>query len=156
MLDTNVLLHYKPIDQIPWLRLTESEAVRLVIPLRVIEEVDAKKYAKSATLAKRARNLLPALEQTLGEGGRPGRVAQNVTVEVPVDTGPRERPEDADEEIIEVCRDLTQFSSRHVTLVTGDTAMRIRAQAHGLTAIAIDDQYLRLHTGMTAEDAAAG
>lgn len=154
VLDTNVLLHYQPIQQIPWPRLTDSPAVRLVIPLRVIEEIDAKKYAKSAGLAKRARNLLPELEQLLGQGGRPGRVADNVTVEVPVDTGPRERPEDADEEIITVCRDLTQFSSRDVTLVTGDTAMRIRAQAHGLIVVALDDQYLRLQPGVTADDAA--
>lgn len=142
VLDTNVLVHYRPIDQIPWPKVIDSPIIRLVIPLRVIEELDAKKYAKNTDLAKRARNVLPALEQLLGAGGRPGEVADTVTVEVPVDTGPRERPEDADEEIIATCRDLTQFSGRDVTLVTGDTAMRIRAQAHALITVALGDQYL--------------
>jgi rRNA-processing protein FCF1 len=155
VLDTNVLLHYLPIHQVPWPEVVESAVVRLVIPLRVIEELDAKKYSKSADLAKRARNVLPTLEQLLGQAGRPGPVAENVTVEVPVDTGPRQRPEDADEEIIAVCRDLSQFSGRDVTLVTGDTALRIRAQAHGLVTVAVDDHYLRVSSGKSAAGSVA-
>jgi hypothetical protein len=101
VLDTNVMLHYLPVDQIPWPDVLGCQNVRLVVPLRVIEEIDAKKYAKSSDLGKRARNLLPTIERLLGPAGAPGRLSEGVTIEVPVDTGPRYRPEDADEEILE-------------------------------------------------------
>jgi hypothetical protein len=48
---------------------------------------------------------------------------------VPIDPGPRNRPEDADEEVLNTCRELSLLSSQDVTLVTGDTGMRLRAQA---------------------------
>jgi hypothetical protein len=143
VLDSNVLLHCLPVDQIPWPDIVGRENVRLIIPLRVIEEIDAKKYAKSPELAKRARNLLPAIDRLLGPAGAPGSVTDSVTIEVPVDSGPRNRPEDADEEILETCRELRQFGSQPVTLVTGDTGMRLRAQAHGLTTATLPEKYLR-------------
>lgn len=145
VLDTNVLLHYQPVTQIPWVDLLGSTHIRLVVPLRVIEEIDLKKYAKNTGLANRARKLLPALEHLLGDVG--GQVAAGVTILVPVDTGPRDRPDDADEEVLAVCRDLQQFSRRSVTLVTGDTAMRLRAEAHGLGTFKLGQSYLRVqHT----------
>ena len=157
MLDTNVLLHYLPVDQIPWPDIVGHQNVRLVIPLRVIEEIDAKKYAKRPDLAKRARNLLPALERMFGQAGAPGRVTDGVTIEVPVDSGPRDRPADADEEILDTCRELGQFAGQPVTLVTGDTGMRLRAQAHGIATSTLPDKYLRgaqSDTEITAEPAA--
>ena len=39
VLDTHVLLHYKPLAEIDWPTVIGSTAVRLVIPLRVIEVV---------------------------------------------------------------------------------------------------------------------
>jgi predicted ribonuclease YlaK len=146
VLDTNVLLHYQAVDQLPWIVFLESSQVRLVIPLRVIEEIDAKKHSRSPGLTKRARKLLPALERLLGAAGRAGRIAEGVTIEVPVDTGPRERPEDADEEILLVARDLAQFSSRDVTVVTGDTAMTLRARAHGLKTLKLAEGYFACRT----------
>jgi predicted ribonuclease YlaK len=143
VLDTHVLLHYQPVDQIPWPAVLGAQSVRLVIPLRVIEEIDAKKYARAANLAKRARNVLPSLERLVGPAGAPGRLTQEVTIEVPVETGPRYRPEDADEEILETCRELEQFTGQHVTLVTGDTAMRLRAQANAIPTRELPDNYAR-------------
>ena len=42
ILDTNALLQYLPPWQIPWPELLQRPDVRLVTPLRVIEELDAK------------------------------------------------------------------------------------------------------------------
>jgi hypothetical protein len=141
VLDTNVLLHYQPVTQIPWADLLGSTRICLVVPLRVIEEIDLKKYAKNAGLAKRARKLLPDLERLLTDVD--DQVSEGVTIWVPVDTGPRERPDDADDEVLTVCRDLQQFSRRTVTLVTGDTGMRLRGEAHGLRTFKLSQSYLR-------------
>lgn len=43
VLDTHVLLHFLPPDQIDWQKVVGASPVRLVLPLRVVEELDEKK-----------------------------------------------------------------------------------------------------------------
>lgn len=142
VLDTNVLLEYLPIDQIPWVEVLGFAPVRLLIPLRVIEELDAKKYAGRPDLSKRARRVLPKLESLL-RGERAGRLSEEVRVGVPIDPGPRLRPADADEEILDTARDIGQLGGKPVTVVSGDTAMLIRADALGLRSIKLGEEHQR-------------
>jgi predicted ribonuclease YlaK len=58
VLDTNSLLHYEPPESISWAKIAWHSPVRLVIPLRVLEEVDAKKYSTNRRLRDRARSVL--------------------------------------------------------------------------------------------------
>jgi predicted ribonuclease YlaK len=141
VLDTNVLLEYEPISKIPWFAVVGYQPVHLVIPLRVIEELDAKKYTTRSQLAKRARRLLPQLE-TLVRSER-GDLSPGVTVGVSIEPGVRNRPADADEEILNTCRELQHFGGRPVTLVTGDTAMLLRSDALGLRTVKMPPGYLR-------------
>lgn len=147
VLDTNSLLHYEPPESIPWATIVGHSLVRLVIPLRVIEEVDAKKYSPSQRLRDRARSVLPHIADRVGLWGDSVPLAEGVTLEVLVEPGPRERPEDADEEILDTCRELWDFSGRPeggVTLITNDVAMRLRAEAiGGIKSISLPDEYLR-------------
>jgi predicted ribonuclease YlaK len=71
-------------------------SVRLVIPLRVAEELDEKKYARRNSLASVARSILPWLEQVVGTKGDPGLVREGVTAEVLIEPAPRRRLRDAD------------------------------------------------------------
>jgi hypothetical protein len=141
--DTNILLHYKPLDELPWQQLVGAERVRVVLPLRVVEEIDQKKYAARGSLARQARRLLPQLKGWLGPAGKPSELAAGVTLEVMVDPGPRQRPVDADEEILASCRELSQFGVTDLKLLTADIAMSIRAQAEGIGAIELSPDYLR-------------
>lgn len=143
VVDTNILLEYLPPNEIPWPKVVGYPSVRLVIPLRVIEELDAKKYAKRPDLADRARRILPVLESAVGPGGVPEQLRAGVTIEVPVDPGPRRRPDDADEEVLRTCHELHRLTGRDVTLVTADTAMRLRAQAEALHVLAMPAIYER-------------
>jgi rRNA-processing protein FCF1 len=142
VLDTNVLLHFEPPAMVPWCELLKQDAVRLVVPLRVVEELDEKKYARRGDLAGRARRFLPQLEKLLGPAGEPGDVRDGVTIEVPLDEA-RARHDDADEEILASVQELTQFGGQRATLVTSDTAMRIRAQAQGVTVFRLPSAYER-------------
>jgi predicted ribonuclease YlaK len=110
---------------------------------RVIEELDAKKYARRRDLADRARRILPTLESAVGRDGAPRELRAGVTIEVPVDAVPRGRPEDADEEILSVCHELQQLTGSDLTLVTADTALRLRAQAQGLRVLTMPAKYER-------------
>lgn len=143
VLDTHVLLHFEPPEMIPWPTVLKQPAVRLIVPLRVVEELDAKKYARRDDLAGRARRILPQLERCLGSGGGPGQVREGVTIEVPPVGEGRIRFENADEEILGVAEELRQFGQQQVSLVTADTAMRIRAQAHGVDVAYLPAEYER-------------
>lgn len=138
VLDTNVLLHQQLPDSVAWREVVGQEGVRLVIPLRVIEELDAKKYTESDKLRRRARERLPKLYALVGAGGAPKALPNgHGTLEVFIEPGPRKRPADADTEILETAHDLGRLSGSKVTIVTGDTAMRLRAEAEGIATVAM-------------------
>jgi rRNA-processing protein FCF1 len=143
VLDTNVLLHYEPPENVDWAEVLGEPPIRLVIPLRVVEELDEKKYARRADLADRARRLLPRLEKALGAGGTAGQLRPGATIEVPLDPAPRTKPIDADQEVLDTCQELRQFTGEEVVLVTGDTAMRIRAEARRIPTIRMPLRYER-------------
>jgi hypothetical protein len=82
---------------------------------------------------------LPLLEQLVGDDGSPRRLHEHFTIEVPVEPGPRSRPSDADEEILTLCAELPQLTGAAVTLITGDTGMRLRARAQGTAVATIPD-----------------
>jgi hypothetical protein len=144
VVDTNVLLHYQRPDQIDWPSVIGADQVRLVIPLRVIEELDEKKYAvRKDDLPDRARRLLSQLWTRLAlSAGAPVDLREKVTIEVPVDDGPRLRTFDADQEILDSCEQLRNVGEP-VVLVTGDTGMSLRASALRLRVIRMPDDYLR-------------
>ena len=142
VLDTNVLLHYQPARQIHWAEVLKLSAVRLVLPLRVVEELDAKKYLARDDLADRARRILTDLWALVGPvAGRPVELAPGVTVEVPVDEE-RERALDADAEILALCSSLKAVGV-DVVLVTGDTSMSLRATTRRIDVRRPPDKYLR-------------
>jgi predicted ribonuclease YlaK len=143
VLDTNILLQYEEPSKVPWRDVLAVRSVRLIVPLRVVEELDAKKYSGSKRLADRARAFLPTLEALVGPDGSPGPIADGVTIEVPVEPGSRWRPADADEEILAFCAELPQVLGAPATLVTADTAMRLRAGAQGTPVVVPPDHYRR-------------
>ena len=143
VVDTNVLLHYLPPDQIKWLEIVGEAQVRLVLPLRVIEELDEKKYTGSDRIAKRAREVLPRIERIVGPAGLPKQLQNDVTIEVLIEPGQRHRPMDADEEILNTAIELRDLSGKEATLITGDTGACLRAQALSLRTIRPPDGFLR-------------
>src|SRR5579884_3520840 len=87
VIDTNVLEHQRP-EQVKWSEVVKVSPVRLVIPLRVLEELDEKKYTARDDKADRARRLLTTLWTVLGPAkGGPVPIAEGVTV----DRRPRRR-----------------------------------------------------------------
>jgi PIN domain len=67
VLDTNVLLEFMPPREVDWVSMTGCRLVRLIVPLRVIEELDILKYdRRRQDRAERARRILPQLEAIVG------------------------------------------------------------------------------------------
>lgn len=147
--DTNALLHYTRFDQLPWPERTGQPVVRVVVPLAVIDELDSKKYARREEFQQRARELLTLIDRY--ETAAPDAYTQlrmGVTFEVLSDEPGHFREASTDQEILGRCEFLAQVTGSPVTLVTGDSGVRINARARGIDVIKLGEQDLlpRLRT----------
>jgi len=144
VLDTNAVLRTKSFVTLDWATLVGGQEARVILPLRVVEELDAKKYGDNEEFRRVVRRLLPKVDDLLdAAGGRTATLTSTLTIEILVPPGPRQKPSDADEEILEVCVQLHTFTGRPVTLVTLDTAMRTRARARGLHPVRPPASFLK-------------
>jgi rRNA-processing protein FCF1 len=154
IIDTNVLLEFQRPDHVKWASIV-NEPARLIVPLRVLEELDAKKYDHRERLRDVARSVLPWLEALFpgpGAGPVPLNDPDSSTIELLFADRPRYRPSDADEEILDTYHEVKLLAGK-AKLVTGDTGMRLRARAQGVDVFAIStDTYGRQKAGNPARD----
>jgi predicted ribonuclease YlaK len=143
VVDTHVLLHHELADSVNSPEVVGQPNVRLVIPLRVIEELDAKKYTDSARIRAKARGLMPKLRALIGTEGLPTPLRDGTTIEVFVEPGTRMRPSDADTEIIGTAHDLHRLTRQPVSILTSDMAMAIRVETEGIPVVELPEKYLR-------------
>ena len=143
--DTNALMHCQPPDLIDWVSLAKADAVRLMVPLVVVDELDRKQHEGSEIMAKRARAALRALDRIM-RGTGPGAAAAvpgrtGTTLEFLMDEAGHTRRSSADDEVIERAVLLAQITSMPVTVITADTGMRLRAEATGLATLRLADTH---------------
>lgn len=139
--DTSAFLEGEYFTELDWHALTGTggtETVRLVVPVLVLEELDAHKRGRDRQ-RERAVSTLRRLWE-LG-GNAPARVAQlpgrKVTVEVFLDGAWHVRRPVNDDEIIERALAAAQITGRDVVLAAADYAMLYRASAAGLKAVLV-------------------
>jgi rRNA-processing protein FCF1 len=144
VVDSNVMLHCQRLDKVKWVDLLKQDA-RVMIPLRVIEEIDAKKYDRDEALRAAARRLVPWIERLFESGDRgPVSLRRDATIELLLAERPRYRPADADEEILDVAHDVLLFAGS-VKVMTDDNGMRVRARSEGLDVLSVPPAWRR-HT----------
>lgn len=99
VVDTNIFLHEEPFEQIPWRRrLPVSEPIQIIVPIRVIDELDDQKFRGNKERARKALRTLvrltddqPNLAVSIGDG---------ITIETYVPSGPRQEILSGDSEIL--------------------------------------------------------
>jgi rRNA-processing protein FCF1 len=141
--DTNALLHYTRFDQLPWRARVGQPAVRLIIPLAIIDELDNKKYARREEFQQRAREMLAMIDRY--ETAAPDAyvpLQEGVTFEILPDEPGHFRAASTDQEILERCEFLTQVTGTSAILVTGDSGVRINARARGVEVIKLREDDL--------------
>jgi rRNA-processing protein FCF1 len=142
VVDSNVLLQCQLLDSVNWQKAVHGQ-VRVMVPLRVIEEIDAKKYSESKRLRSVARGLLPWIDSRFPTGAPgPIRLTDDATIELILADRPRYRPSDADEEVLDAAHDVLHFAGR-VKVLTADTGMRVRARHEGLEVLSVPKEWLR-------------
>lgn len=65
--DTNILLHYPPIDQIDWPGWCKCKSAKIVLCLQVIDELDGKK--DDLTMGERAKKTIKKIKEVSSKGG---------------------------------------------------------------------------------------
>jgi hypothetical protein len=143
VVDTHVLLHYRLFTEIDWRAVMGAEDVLLIVPLRVVDELDEKKGARRDELRERARTVIRHLERALDNAGA---VRNHVRVDViglaEINPDRYRLPQSpADVEILDTCEAIAAFVGEQRTwLVTGDLGMRIRARERGLRVVGMPEE----------------
>jgi rRNA-processing protein FCF1 len=142
VIDTQIFLHFQPIDQIDWTDLFCSEEVRLIIPMRVVEELDERKYRGPSEIAERARAAITRLRKDLTGPNPQVQIREGVSAEVYVEPEPRLRKTDADQEVLDLAYELSSVGA-DARLVTEDAGLELRARGLGVSVCRMPTKYLR-------------
>ena len=140
--DTNVLLHSHPLDRIPWCDVVDASTVEVVLVAQVLRELDAKKNGESEKLRKRARGVLSKINDWLPSVSSLPCIREGVTLRARI-AEPREVDgldmKVADDRILASAVELRD--QLPVVIVTGDTTMRLKADALGFQVVAVPDTF---------------
>jgi hypothetical protein len=133
--DTNIFLHYPPLDQIDWQSLTQGDRVELVVCMPVIHELDEKK--NDPLLGQRAKRSL----QDISRLSQPNvlirdGVALRTQLEeaVPSEMSAPLVHAVRDDQIIHLAK-TAAASGKKVLLVSEDTGIILKGRLHGLPCV---------------------
>lgn len=158
VIDTSVMMNAGPrLAKIKWDDVVNKSARKasLVVPIRVVEELDSLKDRGSADQKGDARHALKWLSDTMGgraarvlfppevekSDSEPGAPAGQANIRVLVDDLSRVALVDGDRDIIDRAIQLKPYTER-VILVTMDLAMTFRARALGLDAVRLSHEQI--------------
>lgn len=145
ILDTNVMIHCRPLIELPWAALVDTPKVRLAITPSVLREIDKLKQDGNLRRAKRARRVLPLIRSCEESGGstllRDGLTFSLLT---------HVRPDWANKAFAELDKEhaddrlvaeawTIQSSGERVYFVCNDTLARVRASSLGLVVAPIPE-----------------
>lgn len=141
VLDTSALMEGVFFAEFDWHELDpalKGEAVRLIVPSLVTEELDELKRRAAERQKARARKVLTALwDLHRAKPAEPATLPQSpdVTIEVLLDSGWHQRMPNNDGEIIDQAAGLVDLTGQPVILASGDYTQLYRAAPASLTAV---------------------
>jgi predicted ribonuclease YlaK len=157
VVDTNFMVHCLRPDQIKW-KSVGDDIMRLIIPLRVIEELDAMKTDNKERLRRNSREILSWLESLfIGNDTGPVKIRaeEGTTIEILLSERPRYRPSDPDEEVLDVCHDFRRFVGNSL-LVTADYGMRLRARSESINVLLMPQKYFKKNSDVAMSTESSG
>lgn len=140
--DTNIFLHYKPLDAIDWRAITGADQVVLSIAAKVIGELgDKKENGASHTIRQRAQAAISRLREWRKDSEiRPGVTVRLIVGEPLVSDW---HALDLDEKVADdriIAAVLTQrLEGYEVFFVTGDFGAELKCQGHGVAVLTLSD-----------------
>lgn len=145
-LDTNIFLHFKPFDEIDWLKEGECSSCEIIIAPTVVDELDKKKIGNSK-ISNRARTVLQKIEKLVEDDTL--QIQSNVHLKVL-----SQRPhtslfdqyelnyEEPDQRILASIIDYRiKNPSTTVNFCSDDVGSRLRAKYFKIERIKLPDSY---------------
>lgn len=132
--DTNIFLHCKPLDRLPWSQVA-SESVEVVLVDPVLAELDHWKDQGNDRRAKRVRALLPTLRTLVSEEHEcvvVHRGPPRVSMRLDAATSARSW-QDNDFAIIDAALAVQSQAQGHVILLTRDVLLAARCKRRGVS-----------------------
>ena len=141
VLDTNIYLHFKSYEQIPWEEELLCKDITFLVPLAVLEEIDRVKDSEKGRVQKRAK----AVSSRFGElflEGKPGKYPVQF-IEAPFATEAEKEQYrlDRDDNLILFSIKRTGINTNEVCIVSSDNAMLIRAKQMGFRIHQLNEKY---------------
>lgn len=142
VLDSNILLHYKPFEEIAWEEELGSKDNTVILDAIVLEEIDKKKDQEKGKVQKRAKLVSSRIGEILIDG-KSGKV--------PVKFLESAYATEEDKEVYNLSSNDNRIlfdvlksgiDAAEVVIVSNDNAMLIRAKNHGFYIHRLDDKYL--------------
>ena len=147
-IDTNILLHFRPIIEIPWHDFVQGDQIVLIITRGVVRDLDKHKNINpSDKIRSRARRVLKEIEEwaknSNGSEIRP-KVIVAVSYNLPtIDFRAFNLDQDwSDDYLLSLIKSF-QLDSKEtsVWIVSDDTAIRIKAQHIAIPPLVLDEIY---------------
>jgi hypothetical protein len=132
-LDSNILIHFKPLRDIDWLSICQAKQVTLLICFQVIKELDDKK--SDPRLSERAKRAIKEIGDLRGTEFRPGVRLEVFNKALRAEEFPADMSFDCyDDRII---RSVELYVANHpedtaVGILTEDYGMVLRCEAHSV------------------------
>ncbi|PPF87148.1 hypothetical protein C5B96_04440 [Subtercola sp. Z020] len=143
LLDTNVLIHGRMFNEVPWQELASAKRAKILLPLVVLDELDNLKD-RDNDFAKRARAVIRMLDPYLSGAAVSSahKVRQEVTVQFLDEPTGHQRLGRVDDEIVRQSVYFASSSPERFTIVSQDRGMRIRANGVGLRSTLLPSPFL--------------
>lgn len=145
VLDSNVLLHFRLLDEIPWPSLVGAEEVVIVLVPAVLHDLDNKKNGSSDKLKKRAQRLFSAINRWFpaGKTREDARIREGVGLRL-VHLEPTPFPgldySVFDDRIVGSALGLRSDAAR-IVVFTGDILMRVKMENHDFEVLEVPETY---------------
>jgi predicted ribonuclease YlaK len=135
-LDTNILLHFKPLSQIDWSGSFDSKTITLMICMPVLDELDGKK--SDSRLGDRARRAIKDIREFRGSKKplRPGVTLEIYTEDLGINLANK------DEQILRLVKKfINDHPAFEVCVASEDIGMQVRADVVNVPVRELDDVY---------------
>lgn len=140
-LDTNIFLHYKIYNEIPWRKIINDDYKIVIAPI-VLDELDKHKTNPNPKTAKRSKNILQKIEEDLINPDGIFFVSLTTPKEETFIKFNLSRTQQ-DHALLCAILELGEINGlENIIFITHDTGPRLRARQLGINAMDLDEEYI--------------
>lgn len=151
VLDTNILLHYKWFEEIPWLDELKCDDVAIVITSVVLDEIDKVKDEDKGKVQKRAKMVSSKLGRYLLDGVQGKYTVKFIEYPFALEADKQQYNLDRNDNQILFSIQKSELATSDVCVVSSDNSMLIKAKQFGFKVYRLDDKY-RLQEELSKEE----